>query len=166
MAYSNIVFQFSQIAKSLKELAHTEEHHAFSRVGSLRDMDEFLSQLNFITGAQLVFVDSDSGRLDDSSKSDNLMDKSFYTFCVLKKVSSGDYDESQSVKADCRLIVKKILSKLFYFKRHRSNGFGDLERSSIYYDAVGPIAQGYYGTMVSFNINAPAGIIFNNDDWI
>ena len=50
-------------------------------------------------------------------------------------------------------------------KRNNENGLLDLDRSSIYYDTIGPIGQNYYGIMVSFSLISMPGIKYNADDW-
>ena len=154
------------LATNLKELRHTTTDTHFTRIMSLAEMEEFLASSRSLTGAQLVVLDKPSGRLDDSSQSDNLIDRRFFTYYVLKKVANADYDEAETVKKAAESIARKIMSRMFRDKRANTNGLLDLQRSSFYYDAIGPIAHGYFGVMVSFSIYNSARIVYTANDWL
>lgn len=165
MAAFNFIPYMKSIAVSLKELQHTDNDKHFHRIQSLPGMEELLSNTNFITGYQLLVLDRKSGRLDDSSRSDNLLDRKFNTFYVVKAVEQGNYEQLHTTLDACETIVRKILSKMFYDKRNNTNGLYNLNRSSVYYDAIGPFGQNFFGIMVSFSLLNAAGIIYNEDDW-
>ncbi len=163
------IFDFStyflECATNLKDIKHTTNTPRFHRVETLQTMDEFLAQGKNLSGMNLVVLDKISGRLDDSSKSDNLIDRRFFTFFLLKLADHGNYNLIEQVKQDCNTSGRKIMSKMFKDKNESINGLKDLNKSSIYYDTVGPISHGYYGVMVTFSLYNPAGIIYNENDW-
>jgi len=152
------------LAVSLKELLHTEEKPHFNRVTSLAALEELLANSRKIEGAQLVVLDKISGRLDDTSNTDNLLDRRVFTFYVFKNVLHGDYDAHETAIRDCLSIARKIESRMFYDKRQGLNGLRLLDRS-FYYDTIGPFAQGYFGVMVNFSLTDAAGIVYSPDDW-
>ncbi len=162
----NFVPYFRTLAVNLKELQHTDADKHFHRISSLPEMEEFLSSLSNLQGFQLIVLNKPSGRLDDASVSDNLLDRQFYTYYILKVATHGDYDEAEQARADCNAVARKIMSKMFIDKRNVVNGLLNLDRSSFYYDAIGPIAHGYIGFMCSFTLYNPAGIAYNEDDWL
>jgi len=162
----NFITYMRQVAISLKELQHTTQDKHFHRVGSLADLEEFLSNLRIIQGYQLVALDKISGRLDDSSHSDNLLDKRVYTFYLFTQVNYGDFDTHETAIEACLTVTRKIISKMFADKTAGANGLSLLNRSSIYYDTIGPFATGWYGVMCNFSLSDSAGIIYNASDWI
>ena len=166
MSTFDFVPYMQNVATTLKELQHSDTDKHFHKVGSLAAMDELLTSSNQVNGYQLVVVDKKSGRLDDTSRSDNLLDRNFNTFFVVKTAGHGNYADRHNVIDGCMLIVKKILSKMFYDKRNSSEGLRDLDRSSFYYDTIGPFGQNFHGIMVSFSMISSPGIQFNTDDWI
>ncbi len=165
MATFDFIPYFKTIAETLKEIQSTATDNHFHRISAFGEMEEFLANSRNITGVQLVVLNKPSGRLDDSSASDNLLDRQFYTYYVLQKVEHGNFNEAQQVRDYCNLIARKIMSKMFIDKRNVANGLLNLDRSSFYYDAIGPVAHGYFGIMCSFSLYNPAGIAYNSDDW-
>ena len=152
------------IAVSLKELSHTDTDKHFQRVTSLAALEEFLANSRSINGFQLVAVDKISGRLNDDSHSDNLMDRRMFSFYLFKNVRHGHFDEHENAIKECKAVVNKIESRMFYDKNTAANGLQNLNRS-FYYDSIGPFAQGWYGLMVTFTVADAAGITYNPNDW-
>ncbi len=165
MATFDFIPYFRNVATSLKEILHTANNKKFHRVSALDEMEEFLANSRSNNGFNLIVQDKISGRLDDGSASDNLIDRRFFTFYILKKVENANYDEAETIRKESQVIARKIMSKLFIDKRNRESGLLNLDRSSFYYDTIGPIAHGYFGIMCSFSLYNPAGIIYNSDDW-
>lgn len=165
MVTFDFITYFRNVASSLKDILHTTDDKHFHRVSSLSEMEEFLAASRSNSEFQLVVLDKISGRLDDGSQSDNLLDRRFHTFYIFKNAEHGNFDEAEQVKKDCETIARKIMSKMFKDKRESANGLLNLNRSSFYYDTVGPIAQGYFGVMCNFSLLDAAGIIYNAADW-
>ncbi len=153
------------MASRNKAILHTDASPGFSRIGSIEEMEEFLAQSRTILGAHMLVLDKHSGSLDDTSNSDNLLDRSFYTFFILKGAKHGDFDSYEIARKQSLEISKQIMSQLIKWKRESTNGLNDLDLSSIHYDSIGPLGTGYLGTMVTFSLYNPAGIIYNEADW-
>ncbi|MBC8488858.1 MAG: hypothetical protein H8D45_22780 [Bacteroidetes bacterium] len=154
-----------EIAEALKEILHTAGDKHFSRISSLPALEEYLQNMTFNSGWQILVVDNRTGRYDDSSKSDNLLDRQLYSFYLVKSIKLNDFDAREQLIRDAEIVLKKILSKYFYDKRSCLNGLRDLQRNSITYDTIGPIGNECHGLMVHFSIIEPPGIIYNEDDW-
>jgi hypothetical protein len=165
MATFDFITYFRNVATTLKDILHSADNQRFHRISSLPEMEEFLANSRSNSGYHLIVLDKPSGRLDDSSNSDNLIDRKFYTFYILKNVANADYDEAETIRQQCLTSARKIMSKMFLDKRNSANSLLDLDRSSIYYDTIGPIAHGYMGIMCSFSLYNSAGIIYDSDDW-
>lgn len=163
-----MTFDFVQymknIAISLKELLHTENDKHFQRITSLAELEEFLANSRTIQGFQLIVLDKLSGRLDDTSNSDNLLDKRIFTFYIFKNVQHGNFNDHETAIKKCLTIARKIESKMFKEKTELTNGLQHLNRS-FYYDSIGPFAHNWYGIMINFNIILPADITYNPNDW-
>ena len=162
----NSVTYFKAIAISLKDLLHTEEDKHFHRISALSELEEFIANSRTISGYQLLVLDKYNGKLDDSSISDNLLDRNFHTFYILKKAASGNFSDIETVNAGCLAVSKKIISQMFKDKWDCINELKDLQRSSFTYSSIGPLAHGCYGIMVSFSSLNTAGIIYNANDWL
>jgi len=161
----NFISYFESIARSLWELSHNESNIHFHRISALSELEEFIANSRNIEGYQLLVLDRFSGKFDDSSNSDNLLDRKFHSFYLLKKAKAGDFDDIEDVNDGCLTVARKIISKLFYDKRYNLNGLTDLQRSSFSYTSIGPLAHGYYGLMVTFTTLDAVGITYYNTDW-
>jgi hypothetical protein len=166
MAKFDFLTYMKQVAENLIELQHSENDRHFHRIESLGGLEELLQNLNFISGYQMLVIDRSSISLDDTSRSDNLIDRAFYTFFILKHAGLNNFDEIEQVKKGCRTTAEKILSKMFYDKRLSRNGLLNLDRSSVFYDTHGPIGNNFFGIMCTFAVADASDIAFNQNDWI
>ena len=162
----NFIAYFRNIAISLKDILHTDSDKHFHRISAIQELEEFIAASRSISGYQLLVLDKYNGKLDDSSSSDNLHDRHFHTFYILKKATSGDFYDIEAAKLGCYTVARKIMSQMFKDKWDLLFGLRNLERSSFTYSSIGPLAHGYYGIMVSFSSLNPAGIIYNANDWL
>lgn len=166
MANFNFTEYMLDIAVRLKELQHTDDDKHYSRVSSLPGMEEYLSNMTFNSGWQLIVVDTRTGQFDDGSYSDNLIDRQLYSFYLVKSVYTHDFDAREQLIKDAEDILKKILSKFFNDKRNDLNGLLDLQRSSITYDTIGPIGNDCHGLMVHFILLNASDIAYSETDWL
>lgn len=166
MTKFNLTDYLLDVSEKLIELQHTENDKHYSRVSSVVGLEEYLSNMTFNTGWQLIAVDTRSGRFDDGSYSDNLIDSQLYSFYLVKALEHHNFDARQQLIKDCEVIVKKILSKMFYDKREGLNGLLDLQRGSISYDTIGPIGNNCHGLMVFFTVLDATDIAYNANDWL
>lgn len=164
MTHFDFVPYFKNIAEKLKELQHTTTDKHFHRIVSISQMEEFLQNMRSTTGYQLLVMDHVQGRMIDRD-SDNLLDRPYYSFYVMKNVEHGNYDARQQAIQDCKTVAKKILSKLFYDRFNAQNGLNFLDRNSITYQQSGPYAHNWFGINYNFTLLDPANIIYNADDW-
>ena len=166
MTKFNLTDYLLDVAERLIDLQHTDANNRFSRVSSVIGLEEYLSNMTFNTGWQLIAVDTRSGRFDDGSASDNLIDSQLYTFYLVKAIELHNFDARQQLIKDCEAIVKKILSKMFYDKREGLNGLLDLQRGSVSYDTIGPIGNNCHGLMVFFTVLDATNIAYDANDWL
>jgi hypothetical protein len=166
MANFNFTEYMLDIAVRLIELQHSDDDKHYSRVSSLPGMEEYLSNMTFNSGWQLIVVDNRTGQFDDGSFSDNLIDRQLYSFYLVKSVETNDFDAREELIKEAETILKKILSKFFYDKRNSLYGLLDLQRSSITYDTIGPIGNDCHGLMVHFTLLNASDIAYSENDWI
>ena len=165
MADFNFNTYMEWVATKLKELSHTASDPHFSRCTSLAGLEELASNFKNSSGVQLVIEDSPSGTMDDSSQSDNLIDRKFYVFYILKAIPFHDHDARETAVQLATTIMKKILSKMFKDKRDCALGLMDLDRTSINYDVVDYVGNNCSGLMVRFTLLEASDIAFDVDDW-
>lgn len=156
--------------KSLKHDADGQKH--FYRVSSLVALDELLQGLNQAQFPALCVIDAPEGRFTDRDSS-NLLDVQYYYFFVLQKADIDDAASRQLAISESRVIVRQLFGKMFR-DRHNEQinpsllptyGLANLNRDSISYRAVGPIADNCYGLWASFTVTNSAGITYVDTDW-
>jgi len=167
----DFITYMSDVAEKLKEIQHSLQNRRFHRVSSIANIEELLSNMGNTEGLQLLVVDAYDGRFIDNNSS-NLLDSRLFTFYVVKNIQEAtDFDEKQEALKQCRLVSKKILSKLFLDKLTDSQaktetGLRNLDRQSVRYLTVGPIGDNYHGIETIFTILEKPGIIFSEEDWL
>ncbi len=169
----DFVTYMEMLATKLKSLKHdpeTSKH--FFKVQSLINLDEVLQNLNSAQFPALCVIDSPEGRLMDKD-STNLLDLQYYYFFVIDK---ADIDDAASRKAaidGSKAIIKQLLGRMFRDRASEQRnplalpcyGLKNLNRDSLSYKAVGPIADNCYGMWASFTLLNGANINYNADDW-
>jgi len=158
------------IAERLIDIQHTSALPRFHRVSGIASLEELIVAMGHTTGYQLVVEDNLTGRFSDNL-SQNFLNNQLFSFYMLKQADASVADDLQAVRSGCLTVAKKILSKiktdrLTDHRRQTTNGLRNLDTANIRYSSVGAIGDHYYGIQVFFNVVDPAGIIYDEDDWI
>lgn len=167
----NLVYYMLDVAIRLKDVGHTTDRPAFARIKGITALEEFL-MLNNIADTCLLPIDNLTGRFNnDSGDSDNLLDRMFNHFYILKRVNHGDYDDQQAKIEACKQILYKITAKmkLDRFEHLMNDGeLAELILGSFTYDTIGPIGDNYHGLSVSFELinNLFDSLQYDANEWI
>lgn len=164
----NFLTYMLDCATRLKSIGHDEYTKRFFRCSGIAGLEELLNNLTDITGRVLVVHNNQEGSVGDISRADNFLDSPYYVFYVLEKVQNyNDFDAEELVKANCKETGFKILARMIREKRLGQNGLTFLDFSSIPYQNVGPVGNGFYGVMFSFTVtDGDSRLIFNEADWL
>lgn len=134
-------------------------------------MEELLQNLSTAKFPALIVEDMPEGRFIDE-RSDNVIDRRYFSFYVIKQAKVDDAADRSLVISDCKTIVNKIMSRMFKDFKEANINFNstarllrNLERGSIGYRAVGPVGDNCYGIWVSFTLIDSTGIIYSESDW-
>ena len=168
--YADYMQMLATANKLLKHDPEGEKH--FYKVSSLINLDELLQGLNQAEFPALCLVDSPEGRLTDRDSS-NLLDVQYFYFFVIDKAEMDDAASRKLAIDGSRTIIKQLLSRMFRDKvKEQQNslltpayGIRNLNRDSISYKAVGPIADNCFGLWASFTLPESSDIKYNADDW-
>lgn len=150
-------------SKAISEMVAQDDDH-FSRASSIIAIDEFLAEMSDIDGYQFILIDSVSGQLIDKY-SDNLLENRYFSFYILHKVIPGDFENKEMVLTDTHSVLLSILSRMFEDKFNNLNGLNHLDRNSVHYDSIGPLAHNWYGFSCSFMVLIPPNVFFNKEQW-
>jgi len=164
MEYNHLEYM-ENVATSLKEIAHSSNHKAFataSGMGLLEGLMEGITSLNLPC---LVAIDDVSSRLAEND-TDSISEVPFYSFCILKVANTNDSLAQRKAMRECKVLVKKVISKLRTDRRNGVDGLKYFDTGSVLISGIGPVAGGYYGCSVSFSLLQPAGVVYNASDWL
>jgi len=167
----DFITYMQHIAESLTAISHSETNKSFFRVSGLNQMEELLQNLSTAKFPALIVEDMPEGRFLDE-RSNNVIDRRYFSFYVLKPAKIEDAADRSAVIDECKDIVNKIISRMFKnFKdaninyNSESGIMRNLERGSIGYRAVGPIGDNCVGIWVSFTLIDTTDVIYNESDW-
>ena len=161
------------LATKLKSIGHNADGSPhFFKVASLISLDELLQGLNQAQFPALCVIDAPEGRLIDRDSS-NLLNLQYYYFFVIDKADVDDAASRNLAIVKCQSIVKQLLGRMFADKQAENRtpllpaaaGLANLNRDSISYRAVGPIADNCYGVWASFTVLGNTGIKYDAADW-
>lgn len=166
----NIIDYFKYIAIHLKVLKHRDgdeaDIKAFMRTSGLGEMDELLQSPN-CKDLILVVEDAFDGSYQDPGN--NVLDNRIGVFYVLKRVNDAqDFTMKQAALLECQATVKKILARMrLDAERWTENtklmrGF---DMNTVRYYSIGPVASGWHGIHVSFELCEPASIVEDANNW-
>lgn len=167
--YDHITYtQFVAIA--LKAIAHTTaspKHHIIGGVGS---MDELLQKISKAdNGYHLLASDNIDGAIGYSN--DSPTDRQMNQFCIVKRVPVANYAARAAAKRDCKAVAAKVVGRMIYdsFIANTTNvdiyGLKNLDLLSFSYQSIGPLADGFYGTEVTFDVYNSVDLQYQASDW-
>ncbi|NCD41652.1 MAG: hypothetical protein EOL88_06115 [Bacteroidia bacterium] len=156
---------FQEIAETLKVIANSSAGNHFTKAENIAKMEGFLAEMQYAEGYQLVLMDSFRAQLIDN-KSDNILQKRFFTYFLLKNYAEGTFSGKYQIIDNCKAVVDKITAKMLNDRANYLNMMHRLDVPSLTFTQVGPVGSNWWGINVSFfMLDHPGSIVYNNDDW-
>ena len=152
------------VARKLKDIAHTDDNRRFFRISGIAGIEEYLNELPDVNGTSLMVVENPEGNISDN-RGNNFTDEPDFEFYVTKKYTYGDADERSKAKNDCKIIGQKIIAKMLKDKADRVNGLDLLQLSRVPYFCVGPFGDSAIAVYFKFNVIQSANLVYNVNDW-
>lgn len=140
------------LAKSLKQIWHTESGKRYFHAFGLEDLYELNERISSISGFVLLAVDGSESEIEDN-QADALNNTAHYAFIVAGPTQSSDQSSITRTCEQCKAIIYQIIARI----RHDLPAFSPDELSDNLFktNGIGPIADNYYGVMVSFAFESP-----------
>lgn len=157
------------VATNLKAISHSASNKRFFKVSGIDKLEELLMGLTKVKDNILVIEDNLEGKYGENATS--LLDNMYYTFYTATWARSDDAAAIAQAKVTAKSLKKKILAKMSRDKRldqqgvKQDKGLRNFDRASVYYRAIGPLANGFYGVMVNFIIAENPELTYNVSDW-
>jgi hypothetical protein len=168
----NSVTYFTQIARKLKAIGHTDTNKKFFRASNVNQLQELIQNLTSAQYPALILFDKLDGRFEDNT-SNNPIDRQFYSLLIVKPVDGEDSDSRRQVIEDCKAIVMKIFARMTrdWLAANKvsvdgdTTGLRNFDRGSAYYNSIGPISDNLFGTEYAFTIREAINTKLNEADW-
>jgi hypothetical protein len=170
MAFDFLTYM-KEIAEKHVKIQHSESDKNYYRVSGIGGMEDLLLNLSEANGVIMVVETNKEGRIQGVQES--YIDIPRFRFFILKQRDFGDIDSDTAAKQECKDIAFSILARMRHDKIQAQRGeadrsYNDIMLSSIRYDTVGPIVNGFVGMMVEFMAESVAsenGFTYNSDDY-
>ncbi len=168
------MFDFATYMKSIAEkhklISHSKDNPRFFRINGIGGMEDFLIQNP--DGTILMIDINRSGYIQDAGNQ-NFADRQTLQFFVFSRGVLGDADLEESIRKATKQIAFNIMGKMKMDKFNArinitSNGLADLDLRSVRYESIGPVADWWIGTMVTFGLITSAiteGMKYDESDW-
>lgn len=153
------------MATNLKEISHSNNKKAFAVASTISLFEGLSESINDINLPALVVIDDLASRLSYNT-GDSTLEVPYYQFAIVCTADVNDASAQNNARRSAKALAKKVLSRMFRDERSSVKGLNYLDRNSVSFDPVGPVADGAYGCMVTFTLTEPAGIIYTANDWI
>lgn len=174
MAFDFVTYM-RNIATHLKDIGHVEgidKQRHFFRISSLANFDELLQCINTAQFPALIVEDSLTGKWIGPNN-EQLMDEQSYSFMIIARPDSDSPADRETLLKEMRAIYFKIVSKCLKDQRadklptFPKTGMAYFNSDTLYYQTVGPLADGCWGIMASFTMDTCVAkdIIYDSDDW-
>jgi len=169
MIYFDAVIYFEDIARKLKAVRHSDANKHFFRASNVMQLQELIASLSIAQYPAIVVFDKRDGRFEDN-QSNNLIDRQYHQVLVLKPANGESSDSRRAAVDECSNIVNSIISRMTrdWLEAQRMNdttGLRNLDRSTMYYNTVGPLLDNLFGLELAFTLKEVQNTKFVADDW-
>ncbi len=161
MEFSAYISYFEAIARSHRQIAHSEQEKHFCRMNIEEVISDLRSQLLY---PALLLESFEGGIIDHLS--DNFLDKQEGAFMILKQCHNDDFEMENLLLDECRQIGMDIISRMI--KDRRDFLLQGFDPASVHYQKVGPVFDNAFGYRFSFSIEtaANASLQYRSERWL
>lgn len=160
MAYNH--YQYGdRLARQLVSISHSDTDQKFFTAYGLEDLPEIGEQLSAITGTILIAVDGKEATLSHNG-SDGYNHFPTYGFIVARSTASDDKSTIRQAADHSEEIIMQIVLRLL-----EDNGthHWNIDTSKFEINGIGPIADNFYGVVLSFSLVDHLNTRLNPDLW-
>lgn len=147
------------LARSLTDIAHTDERPRFFTAFGLEDLYNFTDKLSSTNGIILIAVDGCESDSTDNG-SDCLTDRLSYSFIIAGSTVNDRPKTIDTAVVKCRAIAKQIRNYLLLQPELKSQ----IDRNT-QITGIGPIGDNYYGVILTFAIEENEQYFLDQTFW-
>ena len=161
MSYDHISYGES-LARSIRVIGHSASNKKYFQAFGLEDLYEIDELISGLSGFILIAIDGKESEIKEN-RADALNRTTHYGFIVAGPTLSTDQPSISRTSDDCEAVIHQIIARL----RLDLPDFSPDELSDDVFsvNGIGPIADNYYGVMLSFAVVTPFRPVINPDFW-
>lgn len=158
-------FEYGEmLATKLKPISHSPTDKHFFRATQQDELEELTERISAASGTILIAIDGTQSSLD-ASKADSLMEQPLYYFAVVQQTDSTNSTTIFEAQSKCKKILIQIVSKMLQDAYINKSGLALLDKSSFLMKGFGPIADNFFGVLMSFSLNEGLNFKLNPEMW-
>jgi hypothetical protein len=160
MAYDHFAY-FSKLAKALPEIGQKK----FLKASTPAQLEGLLSNNSSLSGFILIACAKAESKFFESGN-EAVFKNNKFEFMVLHPTAQGNSNTIFEAFDNCENLCDRIVSRLFRdAKIGQDIPLQSLIPELIQYDNVGPVADTWYGVLVTFTLRKPHKYTFNKKEW-
>ena len=159
MEYNHFTY-CEQLARHLKEIAHTDARPRYFTAFGLEDLYNFEDRLSGVTGTVMIAVDGQENESADNG-ADALSDNDTYSIIIARNTQRDRPKTVDEAVASCKLLAKQVRN----FLLADPDLTYQIDRNTAI-NGIGPIGDGFYGVVLSYRIVSYNSFYVEPEYWI
>lgn len=154
-----------ELAKSLKAIGHTKAKKRFFRASEQTTLQELEENMSSVNGTIIIAID---GQLIDYGwpMSDSLLERSTFGVVIAKPSKSHDTATIFEAQKECKKIARECVSKIMNDAYSYKNDCDKVDKGSFQIEGIGPIADLYYGVLLTYSLDYGVNFELNPEMWL
>lgn len=159
------IYQYGEIlARSLKAINHTDQKCKFYRATAQTELQELETNISNASGTILIAINERIVPFDFSN-SDSLIKKPVYSLVFAQQTKATDTSTIFKAQEECEVLAMQAISKMLQDAHEYKNGCEYILPESFFIEGFGPIADLFYGVIMSFSLARGVNYQLKPDYW-
>ncbi len=163
MQYNHFSYM-EKLARRLKAVAHTDNDCHFFRATEQTELEELTANISSVHGTIIIAIDGSDISFNNPD-SDNLVARPEYMVVVASQTESTDSATIIDAQKKCSEISLQIIAKILQDAQAFQNGCRYVDEKSFNVEGIGPIADNFYGVILSFSLEVGLNFQIDAEMW-
>lgn len=137
------------LARSLKAINHADQKCKFYRATAQTELQELEANISNASGTILIAINERIVPFDYNS-SDSLIKKPIYSLVFAQQTKATDTSTIFKAQEDCEALAMQAMAKMLQDAHAYRDGCEYILPESFFIEGFGPIADLFYGVIMSF----------------
>jgi len=152
------------LARSLKAISHTDHKCQYFEATEQTELEELEQNISNVSGTILIAID---GQVSSYTfNNDNLIEKPYYSILIARQTKSTDARTITQSQQFCKQLAAQVIAKMLNDACTYKDGCDRIDPNSFTVEGFGPIADLFYGVILSFTMDVGINYELKPDYWI